>query len=139
MEDAPRFPYRGQHLDVCRNFFAKSTVLKLLDLMAFYKLNHLQLYLSEDEGWRIEIEDLPELTAVGAQRQHTPKDAAALHPSYGSGPNSYEKDTHGSGYYSKKDFIEILKYAHERHIKVCLLYTSPSPRAATLSRMPSSA
>ena len=135
VEDAPRFPYRGQHLDVCRNFFAKSTVLKLLDLMAFYKLNHLQLYLSEDEGWRIEIEDLPELTAVGAQRQHTPKDAAALHPSYGSGPNSYEKDTHGSGYYSKKDFIEILKYAHERHIKVIPTINFPGHARAAIKAM----
>ena len=78
VEDAPRFPYRGQHLDVCRNFFSKKAVLKLMDVMAFYKLNTLQLYLSEDEGWRIEIESLPELTAVGAQRQHISKDAAAL-------------------------------------------------------------
>ena len=135
VEDAPRFPYRGQHLDVCRNFFAKSTVLKLLDLMAFYKLNHLQLYLSEDEGWRIEIEDLPELTAVGAQRQHISKDAAALHPSYGSGPNSYEKDAHGSGYYSKEDFIEILKYAHKKHIKVIPTINFPGHARAAIKAM----
>ncbi|GIS72721.1 MAG: hypothetical protein CM1200mP10_22980 [Candidatus Neomarinimicrobiota bacterium] len=74
VEDAPRFPYRGQHLDVCRNFFPKkSTVLKLLDLMAFYKLNHLQLYLSEDEGWRIEIEVSARAHCGGRQRQHTSK------------------------------------------------------------------
>ena len=135
VEDAPRFPYRGQHLDVCRNFFAKNTVLKLLDLMAFYKLNNLQLYLSEDEGWRIEIEDLPELTAVGAQRQHTSKDAVALHPSYGSGPNSYAKDTYGSGYYSKEDFIEILKYAHKRHIKVIPTINFPGHARAAIKAM----
>jgi len=135
VEDAPRFPYRGQHLDVCRNFFSKKAVLKLMDVMAFYKLNTLQLYLSEDEGWRIEIESLPELTAVGAQRQHTSKDAAALHPSYGSGPNSYERDTHGSGYYSKEDFIEILKYAHKRHIKVIPTINFPGHARAAIKAM----
>ena len=135
VEDAPRFSYRGQHLDVCRNFFSKKAVLKLMDVMAFYKLNTLQLYLSEDEGWRIEIESLPELTAVGAQRQHTSKDAAVLHPSYGSGPNSYEKDTHGSGYYSKEDFIEILKYAHKRHIKVIPTINFPGHARAAIKAM----
>ena len=135
VEDAPRFPYRGQHLDVCRNFFSKKAVLKLMDVMAFYKLNTLQLYLSEDEGWRIEIKELPELTKVGGQRQHTSKDAAALHPSYGSGPNSYEKDTHGSGYYSKEDFIEILKYAYKRHIKVIPTINFPGHARAAIKAM----
>ena len=93
VEDAPRFSYRGQHLDVCRNFFSKKAVFKILDIMSFYKLNHLQLYLSEDEGWRIEIKELPELTKAGGQRQHTSKESSALHPSYGSGPNAYEENT----------------------------------------------
>ena len=89
-------------------------VFKILDIMSFYKLNHLQLYLSEDEGWRIEIKELPELTKVGGQRQHTSKESSALHPSYGSGPNAYEENTYGSGYYSRKDYIDILHYAVEK-------------------------
>ena len=72
---------------------------------------------------------------MGAQRQHTSKDAAALHPSYGSGPNSYEKDTHGSGYYSKEDFIEILKYAYKRHIKVIPTINFPGHARAAIKAM----
>ena len=135
VEDAPRFPYRGQHLDVCRNFFSKNAVLKLMDLMAFYKLNTLQLYLSEDEGWRIEIEALPELTAVGGQRQHTSKDAAALHPSYGSGPIAYEEGTHGSGFYTRADFIEMLQYAKERHITLIPTINFPGHARAAIKAM----
>ena len=135
IEDAPRFSYRGQHLDVCRNFFSKNAVFKLLDIMSFYKLNHLQLYLSEDEGWRIEIKELPELTKVGGQRQHTSKDSPALHPSYGSGPNAYEDNTFGSGFYSREDFIEILQYAAKRHIKVIPTINFPGHARAAIKSM----
>ena len=62
--DQPRFGYRGVQLDVARNFFPKSTVMKLMDAMALYKLNKLQLNLADDEGWRLQIEGLPELTDV---------------------------------------------------------------------------
>ena len=135
VEDAPRFPYRGQHLDIGRNFFSKNAVLKLMDLMAFYKLNTLQLYLSEDEGWRIEIEALPELIKVGSQRQHTSKDAAALHPSYGSGPIAYEEGTHGSGFYTRADFIEMLQYAEERHITIIPTINFPGHARAAIKAM----
>ncbi|HSV88418.1 MAG TPA: family 20 glycosylhydrolase, partial [Bacteroidales bacterium] len=64
IEDAPRFEYRGLHLDVSRNFQEKETIKKVLDLMAFYKLNVLHLHLTDDEGWRLEIPGLPELTQV---------------------------------------------------------------------------
>tara|TARA_B100001250_G_scaffold153439_2_gene131782 strand:+ start:814 stop:3411 length:2598 start_codon:yes stop_codon:yes gene_type:complete len=135
IEDAPRFPYRGQHLDACRNFFSKKEVFKLLDIMSFYKLNHFQLLLSEDEGWRIEINELPELTKVGAQRQHTSKDAPALHPSYGSGPFAYDDNTFGSGFYSRNDFIDILRYADERHIKVIPTINFPGHARAAIKAM----
>ena len=135
VEDAPRFSYRGQHLDVCRNFFSKKAVFKILDIMSFYKLNHLQLYLSEDEGWRIEIKELPELTKVGGQRQHTSKESSALHPSYGSGPNAYEENTYGSGYYSRKDYIDILHYAAERHITVIPTINFPGHARAAIKAM----
>ena len=103
--------------------------------MSFYKLNHLQLYLSEDEGWRIEIKELPELTKVGGQRQHTSKDSPALHPSYGSGPNAYEDNTFGSGFYSREDFIEILQYAAKRHIKVIPTINFPGHARAAIKSM----
>jgi hexosaminidase len=118
IEDAPRFHYRGLHVDVARNFQSKKQIKKVLDVMAFYKLNTLHFHLTEDEGWRIEIRDLPELTEIGGQRKHTTQQASAVHPAYGSGPFAYAEGTHGSGYYSHDDFVEILKYATERHIRI---------------------
>jgi len=118
IEDAPRFRYRGIHIDVARNFQSKDQILKVLDLLAYYKINTLHFHLTEDEGWRIEIRDLPELTEIGGQREHTDRDAPALHPAYGSGPFPYAEGTYGSGYYSHDEYVEILRYATERHIKV---------------------
>ena len=66
IEDCPRFGYRGMHVDVARNFFRKETIQRLLDNMAIYKLNVLHLHLSDDEGWRLEIPGLQELTMVGS-------------------------------------------------------------------------
>lgn len=136
IEDAPRFSTRGLHVDVSRNFQTKETILRTLDLMAFYKLNHFLLYTTEDEGWRLEIDGLPELTKVGAQRQHTPgMDAPAMHPAYGSGPIAYEVGKHGSGYYTKADFVEILKYAAARHIKVIPELNLPGHALAAIKAM----
>ena len=65
ISDQPRYPYRGLMLDVARNFRSKEDVLRLIDVMATYKLNKLHLHLADDEGWRLEIPGLPELTQVG--------------------------------------------------------------------------
>ena len=62
--DYPRFSYRGMHLDVARNFRTKEDVKQLLEVMSWYKMNKLHLHLTDDEGWRIEIDGLPELTQV---------------------------------------------------------------------------
>lgn len=117
VEDEARFQYRGMHLDVARNFNSKEAVLQLLDLMAFYKLNKFHFHITDDEGWRLEIPGLPELTEVGAKRGHSADEAEMLNPAYGSGPFPVEK-SYGSGFYTKDDFIEILKYAKARHIEV---------------------
>ena len=78
INDAPRFGFRGFLLDVSRNFQKKETVLKLIDLLSFYKINALNFRMTEDEGWRLEIKGLPELTEVGAKRGHTLDDANFL-------------------------------------------------------------
>ena len=117
VNDAPRFDYRGMHLDVVRNFQKKETVLRLLDMMAYYKLNKFHFHICDDEGWRVEIDGLPELTEIGSRRGHTADESDRLNPAYGSGPNPSE-DSHGTGYYSKADFVEILNYAKARHIEV---------------------
>ena len=63
--DEPRFEYRGMHLDIARNFHPKETVMDLVDTMAQYKMNKLHLHLADDEAWRLEVPELPELTTVG--------------------------------------------------------------------------
>ena len=133
--DAPRFGYRGMHLDVARNFNGKPAVKKLLDAMAFYKLNAFQIRLSDDEGWRLAIEELPELTEVGAFRGHTLGDKDFLPPAFGSGPFPEAGSGYGSGYYTRADFKEIIRYAHDRHIQVVPEICVPSHARAAIKAM----
>lgn len=136
IEDAPRFAFRSLHLDLARNFQTKETVLKVLDLLATYKINHILFYTTEDEGWRVEIDGLPELTSVGATRKHVAgMHTAALHPAYGSGPTTDYKNGHGQGFYTKADFVEILKFATSRHITVIPLINFPGHARAAIKSM----
>jgi hexosaminidase len=152
--DGPAFAYRGFMVDVARNFLPKEFILNVIDVMSAYKMNRLHFHLNDDEGWRLEIPGLPELTEVGAVRNHsgTPvsvaqrsnqlvpptssiqleTDPTALPPSYGSGgtlPNA------GSGWYSRKDFIDILRYARDRHITVIPELESPGHARAAIQSM----
>lgn len=139
VHDAPRFGYRGLHLDVARNFQTKATVKKLLDLMAAYKLNTFHFHLTDDEGWRLAIDELPELTTVGGRRGHPRSEGPRRHlvPSYGSGPDSDTAASHGSGFYSRNDFIELLQYADERHIEVIPEIDVPGHARAAIVAMES--
>jgi hexosaminidase len=131
--DAPRFRYRGLHLDVARNFQTTDTVKKLIDLMSFYKLNRLHLHLTDDEGWRIEIKQLPELTRIGSRRGHTLDEATNLVPSHGSGPDPTSLP--GSGYYSQDDFQELLRFAAKRHVAVIPEIDLPGHARAAVKSM----
>ncbi|HJV18264.1 MAG TPA: family 20 glycosylhydrolase [Sediminibacterium sp.] len=133
VEDEPRFSYRSLMMDVARNFKTKETLFRILDLMALYKMNVLHFHFSDDEGWRIAIPSLPELTAVGGQRGHARDSKNRLPASYGSGaiPGIYP----GSGYYSRNDFIEILRYATARHIMVIPEIESPGHSRAAIKAM----
>lgn len=128
--DAPRFGYRGMMLDVARHFASVATVKRLLDCMARYKLNRLHLHLTDDEGWRLRIDALPELTEIGSKRGAACDHA--LPPSFGSGA---DVDTSsGTGYYDAGEFIDILRYAHARHIEVIPEFNMPGhARAAVLA------
>ncbi|WP_260260122.1 beta-N-acetylhexosaminidase [Vibrio intestinalis] len=129
--DAPRFDYRGVMVDVARNFHTKDAILATLDQMAAYKMNKLHLHLTDDEGWRLEIPGLPELTDVGGQRCFDLDEQNCLLPQLGSGPST---DNFGSGYFSKTDYVEILKYAKARHIEVIPEIDMPAhARAAIIS------
>ncbi|SOD12487.1 family 20 glycosylhydrolase [Pedobacter xixiisoli] len=133
IKDAPRFPHRAFMMDISRNFQTKAQILKVLDVLSLYKINVFHLHFNDDEGWRIEIEGLPELTQVGGRRGHTLTEDAHLFPSYGSGPSV--NNTSGSGHLSKADFIEILKYANARHIKVIPEYETPGHARAAIKAM----
>ncbi|KAL3885016.1 hypothetical protein ACJMK2_025115 [Sinanodonta woodiana] len=115
IDDYPRYRYRGIMLDVARNFQPKQEVFKLLDVMAMYKINTLQLHLADDEGWRIQIRQLPELTLIGANRCHDLFENECLLPAFGSGPDN---TTTGSGYYTSQDYMDILTHAKTRHIQI---------------------
>jgi hexosaminidase len=127
--DSARFGHRALLLDAVRNFVPKSEVLKTLDLMASYKLNTLHFHITDDEGWRLEIPGLPELTEVGAKRGLSLKNDM-LYPTYGSGPHATN-----SNFYSLKDFKEILEFAKARHIKVIPELEMPGHGRAAIKSM----
>ena len=131
--DAPRFGYRGFMLDVARNFHSKAVVLRTIDLLARYKINVFHIHLTDDEGWRIEIPSLPELTAVGARRGHPLDSDRHLPPAFGSGP--LMDRPWGSGFFSRADYVEILRYAAARHIEVIPEIEMPGHARAAIRAM----
>ena len=133
VEDEPRFGYRSLLLDVARNFKPKKDIFRILDLMALYKLNVFHFHFCDDEGWRLEIPSLPELTTIGSKRGHTLDSKKLLPASYGAGPVA--GNSLGTGYYTRNDFIEILKYANERHIQVIPEIESPGHSRAAIKAM----
>ncbi len=131
--DRPHFAYRGLLLDVARNFQTKQQVLKIIDVMALYKLNVLHLHLTDDEGWRLEIRGLPELTETGSRRGHHPDRERYLSPAFGSGPDW--QNSSANGYYSRQDFIDILRYAKLNFVTVIPEVAMPSHSHAAIVSM----
>ena len=132
IDDAPRFDFRGLHLDVARNFHSKAQVLAILDQMAAYKLNKLHLHLADDEGWRVEIAGLPELTEIGSRRCHDPSERTCLLPQLGAGP---DPSTPVNGYFSRADYIEIVRAAQARHVQVIPSFDMPGHSRAAIKAM----
>ncbi|MEV0632086.1 beta-N-acetylhexosaminidase [Nonomuraea wenchangensis] len=128
VEDAPRFPWRGLHLDVARHFFPKREVLRLIDLMALHKLNRLHLHLVDDQGWRVESRAYPLLHEVSSHRPRT-----AVHP-HGE-PVAYDEVPHG-GYYTLDDLAEIGAYARARCVTVVPEIDVPGHASAILAAYP---
>lgn len=131
--DAPRFAHRGMMLDVARHFADVDTVLRLLDCMALYKLNRFHFHLTDDEGWRLPVTVLPELTEVGARRGVSEDGSPCLPPSFGSGARIDAPA--GSGHYTHAEFIVILRYAHARHIEVIPEFNMPGHARAAVQAM----
>ena len=127
INDAPRFGYRGMHLDVARHFFTLDEVKRILNVMAVHKLNTLHWHLTDDQGWRIEIEKYPRLTQIGAYRDSTQI----------GGWNSplYDVNIHG-GYYTREDIREIVDFAAERHIEIVPEIEMPGHTSAAIAAYP---
>ena len=141
VSDWPDLPWRGLMLDVSRNFTKKADLLRLIDLMATYKANFLHLHFGDDEGWRIEIDALPELTSYGAFRclpvlneDGTISEPDGLQPTYCVAAKPGD-DSPGNGYYSHADFVEILRYAWERRIRVIPEFDTPGHSRAAVKSM----
>lgn len=133
VQDEPHYQFRGMHVDVSRNFRSKEFILGLLDQMAAYKLNKFHFHLGDDEGWRLEVADLPELTSFGAKRCWDPEGKTCLEPMLGAGP---ENDGNpNNGFYTTNDYLEIVRYAQARHIQVIPSLDMPAHARAAVKAM----
>jgi hexosaminidase len=112
IQDAPRFSWRGMSFDVARHFFGKDEVKRLIELAAYHKLNRFHLHLSDDQGWRIQIDSWPKLTQIGGSTQ------------VGGGPG---------GFYTKADYAEIVSYAQARFVTVVPEIDMPGHTLAALA------
>ena len=110
--DYPRFGWRGLMFDVTRHFFTKDDVKHYIDDMVRYKFNLLHLHLTDDEGWRIEIKSLPQLTKVGAWRVNKVGYFGTFSPPTPDEPKDY------GGFYTQEDLKEIIQYAKERFVDI---------------------
>ena len=115
--DYPDLHHRGIMLDVVRNYYPVDSIYRILDIMAYHKLNVLHFHLTDDEAWRLEIPGLPQLTDIGSKRGYTTDESECLLPMYCGGwdPNA---PTTANGYITREKYIELLRYAGARHIRV---------------------
>ena len=129
IEDAPRFSYRGMHLDVCRHIFPVEFVKKYIDLLARHKMNYFHWHLTEDQGWRIEIKKYPRLQEVAAWRKET------LVGHYSDQPHQFDGQRYG-GYYTQEEIREVVKYAQERFVTIIPEIEMPGHAQALLAAYP---
>ena len=115
--DYPDLHHRGIMLDVVRNYYPVDSIYRILDIMAYHKLNVLHFHLSDDEAWRLETPGLPQLTEIGARRGFTTDESECLLPMYCGGWDP-DAPTTANGYITREKYIELLRYAGERHIRV---------------------
>ena len=126
IDDAPRFGYRGMHLDVARHYFTVDSVKRYIDMLALHNFNRFHWHLTEDQGWRIEIKKHPELAEKGSVRKETV---------IGRNSGEYDGKPYG-GFYTQEEAKEIINYATDRHITVIPEIDLPGHMLAALSVYP---
>ncbi len=128
INDAPRFGYRGVHLDVSRHFFPVEFIKEFIDILALHGCNNLHWHLTDDQGWRFEVKALPELAKKGSIRKQTV---------IGHNLNIYDEQEYGRGmYYTQEQCRELVKYAAERNINIIPEIDLPGHMVAALHVMP---
>ncbi len=144
INDAPKYAWRGFHIDVARHFFSKRFIMRLIDWLSYYKINKLQIHLTDDQGWRIQINHYPLLTKIGAWRTFNNWDSVCMkkaktNPMYSIDPRFIKvvdgKKVYG-GYYTKQDMREIIKYAHEHFIEIIPEIDMPGHMSAAIRAYP---
>ncbi|UZH55423.1 beta-N-acetylhexosaminidase [Salinimicrobium tongyeongense] len=126
IEDAPRFSYRGMHLDVARHMFPLEFIKKYIDLLALHKMNRFHWHLTEDQGWRIEIKKYPKLTEIGSVRKGTMVE---------KNWDEHDGKEYG-GFYTQEEVKEVVAYAAARHITVIPEIEMPGHATAALAAYP---
>jgi len=129
IKDEPRFKYRGMHLDVSRHFFPVDFIKDYIDHLAMLKMNTFHWHLTDDQGWRIEIKQYPELTTKGAYREET------LIGHYNDTPQLFDGKRYG-GFYTQEEVKEIVSYATARHVTVIPEIEMPGHAQAAIHAYP---
>ncbi|MBQ6016193.1 MAG: family 20 glycosylhydrolase [Bacteroidales bacterium] len=127
IQDNPRFPYRGMHLDCCLHFFSIDFLKKYIDVMAMHKVNRFHWHLTEDQGWRLEIKKYPLLTEKGQWRKETV---------IGSLSSGYYDGTPYGGYYTQDEVRDLVKYAAERYVTIIPEIELPGHALAAIACYP---
>ncbi len=124
--DAPRFAYRGTHLDVSRHFVSVDSIRQFIDMLALHNINRFHWHLTDDQGWRIEIKKYPLLTQIGSKRAQTV---------IGHNSGKYDGKPY-SGFYTQKQIRDIVKYAADRYITIVPEIDLPGHMQAALAAYP---
>ena len=127
--DAPKFEYRGMHLDVGRHFYSKEFIKQYIAHLSMLKMNYFHWHLTEDQGWRIEILQYPDLITKGAYRDET------LIGHYNDTPQQFDGKRYG-GYYTQEDIKEIVAFAQEHHVTIIPEIEMPGHAQAAISAYP---
>jgi len=144
IKDKPKYAWRGFHMDVSRHFFTKEYILEMIDWLAYYKFNKLQLHLTDDQGWRIEIDQFPLLTEIGAWRTFNKHDSTCMEIAKTDADFTIDprfiKEVNGrkiyGGYYTKQDIREIIAYASAHFIDVIPEIDMPGHMSAAIRAYP---
>ena len=130
IEDAPRYAYRGLHLDVCRHFFTVDVIKDFIAQMSRYKLNNFHWHLTDDQGWRIEIKKYPKLTEVGSKRAQT-----LVGNKFERFPYFFDGNPYG-GFYTQEEIKDVIKFAEAHYVNVIPEIEMPGHATAAVSAYP---